>query len=206
MSKPLILGLTGSIGMGKSTVAAMFAELGVPVFDADAVVRDLQGPEGALVAQIEAAFPGSTGPSGVDRGSLGQAVFGDPQALERLEAIVHPAVREARREFLRNHADEKLVVFDIPLLFEKGGIEEVDAALVVSAPPETQRERVLSRPGMTSERFARILALQMPDAEKRARADYVIDTGTSLAETRAAVAALVDKLKRRTCQKPGGGR
>ncbi len=206
MSKPLILGLTGSIGMGKSTVAAMFVELGVPVFDADAVVRDLQGPGGALVASIEAAFPGSTGPSGVDRGRLGQTVFGDPQALERLEAIVHPAVREARREFLRKHGDEKLVVFDIPLLFEKGGIEEVDAALVVAAPPETQRERVLSRPGMTPERFARILALQMPDAEKRARADYVIDTGASLAETRATVAALVDKLKRRTCQKPGGGR
>jgi len=194
MSKPFVLGLTGSVGMGKSTVAAMFGELGVPVFDADAVVRHLQGPGGELVASIEAAFPGTTGPAGVDREKLGAAVFGNSAALARLEAIVHPAVRAARREFLLEHAGQTLVVFDIPLLFEKGGAEEVDAVLVVSAPPEVQRARVLSRPGMTPERFAEILALQLPDADKRARADHVIDTGRSLAETRAEVARLVDKL------------
>lgn len=194
MSRPFVLGLTGSVGMGKSTVARMFADQGVPVFDADAVVHRLQGPSGALVGPIEAAFPGTTGPAGVDRSRLGAAVFGDPEALDRLETIVHPAVRAARREFLLEHAGAKLVVLDIPLLFEAGGAGEVDAVLVVSAPPEVQRRRVLARPGMTPERFAEILARQLPDAEKRARADHVIDTGRSLAETRAEVARLVEKL------------
>lgn len=194
MTAPLVLGLTGSIGMGKSAVAAMFADLGVPVFDADAAVRGLQGPGGALVEPIEAAFPGTTGPGGVDRAKLGAAVFGDLAALARLEALVHPAVRVARRDFLREHAGAPLVVLDIPLLFEKGGADEVDAIAVVSAPPDVQRARVLARPGMTDERFEDVLALQMPDAEKRARADYVIDTGASLAETRAEVARLVEKL------------
>jgi len=194
MSRPVVLGLTGSVGMGKSTVARMFEELGVPVFDADAVVHRLQGPGGALVEAIEAAFPGSTGPNGVDRGKLGAAVFADPAALARLEAIVHPAVRAARRAFLLEHAGARLVVFDIPLLFEKGGVEEVDAVLVVSAPAAVQRARVLARPGMTAERFAGILAKQLPDADKRARADHVIDTGRSLAQTRAKVARLVEKL------------
>ena len=188
------LGLTGSIGMGKSTVARMFADEGVPVFDADAVVHRLQGPGGGLVASIERAFPGVAGPDGVDRKRLGAAVFGDPAALARLEAIVHPAVRAERRAFLREHAGAKLVVFDIPLLFEKGGAGDVDEILVVSAPPEVQRARVLARPGMTAERFERILALQMPDAEKRERADHVIDTGTALSETRAEVGRLVEKL------------
>lgn len=194
MSRPFVLGLTGSVGMGKSTVAAMFEDLGVPVFDADAVVHRLEGPGGALVEAIEAAFPGTNGAAGVDRGQLGAAVFDNPAALARLEAIVHPAVRAARAEFLIEHAGRPLLVFDIPLLFEKGGANEVDAVLVVSAPAEVQRQRVLARPGMTPERFARIRALQLPDAEKRARADYLIDTGTSLAETEAAVARLVDKL------------
>ncbi|AKH43328.1 dephospho-CoA kinase [Altererythrobacter atlanticus] len=194
MSHPHVLGLTGSIGMGKSTVAAMFADLGVPVFDADAEVRRMQGPNGALLPAIEQGFPGTTGPGGLDREALGNAVFEDGEALSRLEAIVHPAVRQRREEFLIEHAGASLVVFDIPLLFEKGGAEETDSILVVSAPAAVQRERVLSRPGMTADRFARILALQMPDAEKRARADHVIDTGCSLAETRAAVAALVDRL------------
>lgn len=194
MSRPLVLGLTGSIGMGKSTVAAMFADLGVPVFDADAEVRRMQGPGGALLPAIEAAFPGTTGPAGVDREALGAAVFGDAAALARLEAIVHPAVRAAREAFLIEHGGAPLVVFDIPLLFEKGGDAEVDATVVVSAPPEVQRARVLARPGMTPERFASILALQMPDAEKRARADHVLDTGCPLDQTRAAVAALVDRL------------
>lgn len=194
MIRPLILGLTGSIGMGKSTVAAMFAAQGVPVFDADAEVRRMQGPGGSLIAAIEAAFPGTTGPEGVDREKLGAAVFDDADLLARLEAIVHPAVRAAREEFLIEHGGAKLVVFDIPLLFEKGGADEVDRIAVVSAPPQIQRERVLARRRMTPERFASILALQLPDAEKRARADYVIDTGVSLSETRRQVAQLVEKL------------
>ncbi|WP_310534870.1 dephospho-CoA kinase [Novosphingobium sp.] len=194
MSKPFILGLTGSIGMGKSAVAAMFAGLGVPVFDADKAVHELQGPGGPLLPAIEAAFPGTTGPDGVDRQKLGAAVFGDAPALARLEAIVHPAVAAMRRQFLHDMAHEPLVVFDIPLLFEKGSNAGVDAVLVVSAGPEAQRARVLARPGMTEEKFERILGLQVPDAEKRARADFVIDTGVSLAETRHAVQALVHAL------------
>lgn len=189
--RPFILGLTGSIGMGKSTVAAMFAQGGVPVFDADAEVRRLQGPDGALLPAIEQAFPGTTGPDGVNRDRLGKAVFGDDAALARLEAIVHPAVRTARAQFLLEHAGAPLVVFDIPLLFEKGGVEEVDAVAVVSAPAEVQRQRVLARPGMTAERFAQILSRQLPDAEKRRRADHVIDTGASLAQTREQVRQLI---------------
>lgn len=194
MTRPLIIGLTGSIGMGKSTVAAMFEERGVPVFDADAEVHRLQGPGGALLPAIEAAFPGTTGPAGVDRGKLGAQVFGDDAALARLEGIVHPAVAAARQAFLIEHASQPLVVFDIPLLFEKGGAVQVDRVVVVSAPAEVQRARVLARPGMTPEKFAQILARQVPDAEKRARADHVIDTGMTLAATRAAVGKLVDDL------------
>jgi dephospho-CoA kinase len=196
MSRPFVLGLTGSIGMGKSTVAEMFERRGVPVFDADREVRRLQGAAGALVPAIERAFPGTTGPGGVDRTRLGAAVFGDPAALARLEGIVHPAVRAAREAFLRAHGAAPLVVFDIPLLFEKGGVDEVDAVVVVTAPPGVQRARVLARPGMTEARFGQILSLQLPDAEKRKRADHLIDTGTSLAQTEAAVALLVDKLSR----------
>lgn len=198
MTRPFVLGLTGSIGMGKSAVAAMFQGLGVPVFDADAAVHRLQGPGGALLGEIEAAFPGTTGPAGVDRPRLGAAVFGDKQRLARLEAIVHPAVAAMRQEFLAENADKALVVFDIPLLFEKGGHAGVDAVLVVSASAEAQRARVLARPGMTPEKFAQILALQVPDAEKRARADFTIDTGTSLAETRHAVQRLVHGLTDKT--------
>lgn len=194
MTKPLIIGLTGSIGMGKSTVAAMFADAGIPVFDADAEVRKLQGPDGELVPAIEAAFPGSTGPEGVNREALGAAVFGDKVALARLEAIVHPAVAAKRAEFLTAHADKPAVVFDIPLLFERGGHEAVDVIVVVSAPPEAQRARVLARPGMTEEKFAHILGLQTPDAEKRERAHHVIDTGTSLEDTRAQICALISQL------------
>lgn len=196
MTRPRIIGLTGSIGMGKSTVAAMFAAHGVPVFDADAAVRRLQGPGGPLVAPIEAAFPGATGPEGVRREALGAQVFGDPAALARLEAIIHPAVAAERGAFLLEHAGAPLVVFDIPLLFEKGGAALVDEVVVVSAPAEVQRARVLARPGMTPDKFAHILSLQVPDAEKRARADHVIDTRTTLAETEAAVAALVEQLRR----------
>lgn len=191
MSTPCILGLTGSIGMGKSTVAAMFAGEGVPVFDADAAVRAMQGPGGALVPQIEAAFPGSTDEDGVRRAYLGELVFRDAAALARLEGIIHPAVAAERQAFLLEHAGAPMVLFDIPLLFEKGGADNVDRIIVVSAPPEIQRARVLARDGMTPDKFAHILALQMPDAQKRAKADYVIDTGNSLAETEAAVRRLI---------------
>jgi dephospho-CoA kinase len=191
---PLILGLTGSIGMGKSTVAEMFKGAGVPVFDADAEVHALQGPGGALVEAIEATFPGSTGPEGVRRDVLGKAVFSSPEALARLERIVHPAVAERRALFLLEHAGAPVIVFDIPLLFEKDGQAAVDKVVAVSAPAEVQRARVLTRPGMTPEKFAQILALQVPDAEKRARADYVIYTDRPLGETRRQVDALLRKL------------
>lgn len=194
MSKPVIIGLTGSIGMGKSTVAGMFAEAGIPVFDADAEVRAMQGPGGELLPAIEAAFPGATGPHGVDRDRLGHQVFADKEALHRLEAIVHPAVAAKRAAFLEQHHDKRAVVFDIPLLFEKGGHEAVDTIVVVSAPEEVQRARVLARSGMTVEKFEHIYGLQLHDSEKRARADHVIDTGTSLEETRAQVLALIAAL------------
>lgn len=183
----IVLGLTGSIGMGKSTVAKMFADEGVPLFDADAAVHLLQGPEGALVDEIEAHFPGTTGPEGVDRGALAERVLGEPEALRRLEALVHPAVAREREAFLAANAAQPLVVLDIPLLFEAGRSDQVDKIAVVSAPAEVQRERVLARPGMTLEKFERILARQLPDSEKRARADFVIPTGGSLEETRRAV-------------------
>jgi dephospho-CoA kinase len=194
MTRPMIIGLTGSIGMGKSTVAAMFAEAGIPVFDADAEVRAMQGPGGELLPAIEAAFPGSTGPGGVDRDRLGHQVFADKAALARLEAIVHPAVAARRAAFLGAHADKRAVVFDIPLLFERGGHEAVDTIVVVSAPEPVQRARVLSRPGMTEQKFAHIFGLQLHDSHKRARADHVIDTGTSLEETRAQVTAFIAAL------------
>lgn len=194
MTKPVIIGLTGSIGMGKSTVAAMFAEAGIPVFDADAEVRAMQGAGGELLPAIEAAFPGSTGPDGVDRDRLGHQVFADKAALARLEAIVHPAVAARRAAFLAQHHDKRAVVFDIPLLFERGGHESVDTIVVVSAPEAVQRARVLARPGMTAQKFEHIFGLQLHDSEKRARADHVIDTGTSLEDTRAQVAALIASL------------
>jgi dephospho-CoA kinase len=187
----MIVGLTGSIGMGKSTVATMFRDAGVPVFDADATVHELQGPAGRLIPAIEAAFPGTTGPSGVDRTKLGGLVFGDDDALGRLERIVHPAVAEERTAFLVANAGAPIIVFDIPLLFEKGGNSQVDAVVVVSASADIQRARVLARPGMTPEKFEQIVARQTPDAEKRARADFVIDTGTSFAVTRARVGEVI---------------
>ncbi|MGF1549584.1 MAG: dephospho-CoA kinase [Sphingomonadaceae bacterium] len=191
-----VLGLTGSIGMGKSTVARMFAAEGVPVFDADAVVHELQGPGGELVAGIEAAFPGTTGEKGVDRTALSEQVLDDPEALARLEALVHPAVAAAREAFLRDRRDAPLVLLDIPLLFEKGGWREVDKIAVVSAPAEVQRARVLARPGMSSRKLDRILAVQTPDAEKRARADFVIDTSGPKEETREQVRRIVACLSR----------
>ncbi|MCL6249959.1 dephospho-CoA kinase [Altererythrobacter sp. KTW20L] len=195
MKRPLIIGLTGSIGMGKSTSARMFADLGVPVFDADAEVHRLQGPDGALVEAIEAAFPGTTGPDGVRRDRLGAQVFGDPAALARLEALVHPAVQAARAQFLAEHREAPLIVFDIPLLFEKDLVHEVDRVVVVSAPAAVQRERVMARAGMTEEKFAAIRAAQMPDGEKRARAHFVIDSSGPLEQTAKTVAKLVASLK-----------
>ena len=190
----MIIGLTGSIGMGKSAVAAMFADEGVPVFDADATVHRLQGIGGRLVATIETAFPGTTANGAVDRTKLGAAVFGDDAAIKRLEAIVHPAVGEERAAFLAKHTGKR-VVFDVPLLFETGGDRNVDLIVVVSAAPDVQRARVLTRPGMTAEKFAAILARQTPDAEKRARADYVIHTDTSFDATRAQVRAVLASLE-----------
>ena len=183
--RQLVVGLTGSIGMGKSTLAQMLRDEGVPVFDADAEVHRLQGPGGALLPAIEAAFPGSTGPDGVNRVALGNQVFADDAALKRLEAIVHPAVAAQRSTFLAAHADAPIIVFDIPLLFERGGATQVDRVIVVSAPAEVQRARVLARPGMNEAKFEEILARQTPDAEKRARADHVIDTSRSFDDSRA---------------------
>ena len=183
----MIVGLTGSIGMGKSTVTRMFADEGVPVFDADAAVHALQGRDGALVDAIEAAFPGTTGPEGVSRTALAERVLGEPEALRRLETLVHPAVATAREAFLAANAGAPVVVLDIPLLFEKGLEGSVDKVAVVSADPDVQRMRTLARPGMTAEKYLRILSHQLPDAEKRARADFVIATDCSLDETRASV-------------------
>ncbi|MEO9461825.1 MAG: dephospho-CoA kinase [Marinomonas sp.] len=191
---PKTIGLTGSIGMGKSTVAAMFEAAGVPIFDADAEVRAMQGPDGALIPAIEAAFPGSTGPDGVNREALGAQVFADTDARSRLEAIVHPAVGKKRAEFIEQNADAPLILFDIPLLFEGSSHAMVDHIVVVSAPADVQRARVLARAGMTEEKFEHILSIQTPDAEKRERADHIIDTGLPLEETRAAVNALIAEL------------
>jgi len=188
----IVLGLTGSIGMGKSTTADMFKRRGVPVFDADAAVHELYRGEAA--GQIEAAFPGVVRDGAVDRKSLGERVFNNPDALACLEAIVHPLVRDRRDAFLRNAQDQKLVVLDIPLLMETKAAE-VDYTLLVTAPESVQRERLLARPGMTNERLAAILARQMPDAEKRARADFIIDTSLGLEAAEQAVDAILRKLQ-----------
>jgi dephospho-CoA kinase len=177
--------------MGKSTVARMFADEGVPVFDADAAVHRLQGPDGALVDAIESQFPGTTDAGGVNRTTLAERVLGDPDALERLEALVHPAVAAERGAFLRRHENAALAVLDIPLLFEKGGSEAVDKIVVVSAPAGIQHARVLARPGMTEEKFLKILGHQLPDRDKRERADFVIPTGGTIEETRGSVRRIV---------------
>lgn len=191
----ITLGLTGSIGMGKSTVAAMFAAEGVPVFDADQAVHRLQGENGRLVAPIEAAFPGTTGPLGVDRQLLSKAVIADNAAMKRLEAIVHPAVAEERAAFMERYAGEPLVLIDVPLLFETAGERLVDYVVVASAPALVQRARVLGRPGMSPAKLEAILARQMPDAEKCARADFVIPTGGTLDQTRTIVLSILAKLR-----------
>ncbi len=190
----IVLGLTGSIGMGKSTTARMFEEAGVPVHDSDASVHALYS--GAAAPLVEEAFPGTVRDGVVDRAILAQRVLGNAEALKRLEAIVHPLVRAAADAFLDRHrkAGAPLVVLDIPLLFETNGRSRVDKVVVVTASPDIQRQRVLARPGMTEEKFAAILAKQVPDAEKRAAADYVVDTGQGMDAARAAVAAIVAEL------------
>jgi dephospho-CoA kinase len=194
----IIIGLTGSIGMGKSAVAAMFVRAGVPVFDADRAVHHLQGPKGLLVPAIEACFPGTTGSVGVDRQKLGAAVFGKPDALRTLERIVHPAVAALRRDFLRRNRSRPIVLLDIPLLFEKKGWKSVDQIVVVSAPAWKQRKRVLARPGMTYAKFAKIRKIQLPDAQKRQRADFIINTGILPSATNAAVRQVITCLMRQT--------
>jgi dephospho-CoA kinase len=190
---PLVWGLTGGIGMGKSTVARAFRRAHVPVFDADAAVHALQGRGGRAVRAIAAAFPGTVADGRVDREALRRAVLGKPDEIRRLEAIIHPLVRDAERRFLAaaRRRGDRLVVLDVPLLFESGRADRCDAVLVVSAPAAVQRQRVVGRKGMTPERFAFILSRQMPDAEKRRRADHVIRTGLSRFASQAAVRRLL---------------
>jgi dephospho-CoA kinase len=180
----LVLGLTGSLGMGKSTVASMFAEKGVPAFNADETVHDLYRSTAAPL--VEKAFPGTTADGTVDREELGRRVLGDAAALEKLEAIVHPLIREEETKFRAEAASagRRIIVLDIPLLFETGGETRVDAVVLVSTRPEIQKERVLARPGMTEERFDAILKKQMPDAEKRKRAHFIVDTTGDFDATR----------------------
>ncbi len=195
----LIVGLTGSIGMGKSTVAKRFAAHGIGVCDADAEVHSLYQAGGAAVAPVEAAFPGVTGPEGIERPKLAAALLADPSGFKRLEAIVHPLVHSAERAFLQAEAERgaDMAVLEIPLLLEGGGDKRVDVVVVVSAPEEMQRARVLARPGMTPEKLAQILSRQVPDAEKRRRADFVVDTGVSIAETEAEVDRIIGLLRGR---------
>jgi dephospho-CoA kinase len=196
-----ILGLTGSLGMGKSTTAKFFAEEGVPVHDADAAVHRLY--EGEAVPLIEAAFPGATGAGKVDRDKLGKRVLGDAAAIKKLEGIVHPLVRAAEERFLAEaaHSGAKVAVLDIPLLFETGGEKRCDAVVVVSAPAEVQRQRALERPGMSEEKLRAILANQMPDVEKRARADFIVDSGQGYEHARAQVRDILRRVATMANQK-----
>ncbi len=190
----IVLGLTGSIGMGKSTAAGMFRDEGVPVHDADEAVHRLYA--GSAAPLIEAAFPGSTVDGVVDRAALGKLVLGDAAAMKRLETIIHPLVRADTDAFLAGHraAGAKLVVLDIPLLFETGGRDRVEKVVVVSAPADVQRDRVLARPGMTEEKFEAIRARQTPDEEKRRLADYVIDTSQGFDVARARIRGIIEEL------------
>lgn len=193
----LLVGLTGSIGMGKSTIAKRFADLGVPVVDADQVVHDLY--KGAAVAPVESAFPGVVVDGAIDRGKLSAALMADESRFKELEAIVHPLVHEAQRDLIRGYHDagERMTLLENPLLFEMNGDARVDYTVVVSAGPDVQRERVLARDGMTEEKFEAILARQLPDAEKRRRADFVVDTSTSVEESYARVDEIVAALGQR---------
>ena len=181
------IALTGSIGMGKSTVAKMFANAGIPVFDADAEVRRLQGPGGALVGEIGDLFPDAVRGGLLNRDALARIVLQDPAKLAELERLVHPAVHAAREAFVAAHVDAPALLFEIPLLFETGGNDDFDKVIVVSAPADVQRARVLARPGMTEEKFRSIRERQVADADKRAGADFVIDTGVDLSTTQAQV-------------------
>ena len=197
-----ILGLTGSIGMGKTATAAMFADEGVPVHDADAVVHRLY--EGEATPLIEAAFPGTTSGGKVDRGKLGERVLGDKEAIARLEQIVHPLVTRARERFVADaeRSGAKVAVLDVPLLFETGGDKRCDAVVVVSAPADTQRARAFERPGMSEDKFSAILAKQMPDSEKRARADFVVDTSQGFDFARAQVREILNAVAKMPKRKP----
>ena len=188
------IALTGSIGMGKSTVAQMFVEAGIPLFDADAEVRAMQGRGGELVDEIEARFPGSVRDGAVDRDVLGARVLGDRDELAALELIVHPRVVERRERFIAANADAPALLFDIPLLFETGAEKNFDTIVVVSAPPDVQRARVLARPGMTPTKLDSILSRQLPDSAKRERADFVIDTSGPMDATRRQVEAILSCL------------
>jgi dephospho-CoA kinase len=201
----VVLGLTGSLGMGKSTTARFFAEAGVPVFDADATVHQLYAGEAAPA--IEAAFPGTTGNHGVDRAKLAQAVVGDPAALARLEAIIHPLVRREELRFIdeADKAGARVAVLDIPLLFETGRASLVDAVVVVSAPAEVQRARAFERPGMTEEKFRALLAKQMPDEEKRRRADFIVDSSRSYDSARTQVHAILRAAEGLPIRRSGAG-
>jgi dephospho-CoA kinase len=192
----IVVGLTGSIGMGKSATLAAFAELGVPVWDADAAVHRLYGPSGAGVAPVRALVPDAAGPAGIDRARLRAAILADPGLLKRIEAAIHPLVAVDRDFFLTEAraGGAPLAVCDIPLLYETGADSWLDQVVVVSAPAEIQRARVLARPGMTAEAYEAILARQTPDAEKRARADHVIDTGGTRDHARAQAAAILANL------------
>ena len=185
------LALTGSIGMGKSTVAAMFADAGVLVFDADAEVRQMQGYGGSLVEAIDRRFPGTMVDGAIDRDLLAAQVLGDRDELAALEFIVHPAIGEARERFIDAHRGAAALLFEIPLLFETHGEAAFDKVIVVSAPPSVQRERVMQRPGMTADKLEQLLARQLPDAEKKQRADFVVDTGGGMDETRAQVRTIL---------------
>jgi dephospho-CoA kinase len=187
----VVLGLTGSIGMGKSTTAAFFAEAGAPVYDADAAVHRLYA--GEAMPLVEAVFPGVSTAAGIDRGALAKRVLDDPVALKRLEGIIHPLVRREEKRFLADaeRAGAAVAVLDIPLLFETGGDRCVDAVVVVTAPPDVQRARAFSRPGMTEEKFQALLAKQVPDAEKRHRADFVVDTSQGFDSARRQVHAIL---------------
>lgn len=192
------IGLTGSIGMGKTTVAKMFAARGIPVFDADAAVHQLYAKGGAAVEPVGAAFPGTVKDGAVDRAALSAQVVGKPAEIRKLESIVHPLVGRLREDFLREAeaSGAPMAVLEIQMLLEGSSAKQLDVIVVVSAPEAMQRERALARPGMTEEKLAGILSNQMPDAEKRARADVVIDTGTSQTETEAQVAALIETLRK----------
>lgn len=199
----VIIGLTGSIGMGKSETAKMFERTGVPMFDSDAAVHDLMAGEGPAVERVEKTFPGVRGPNGIDRTRLGKRVFGDKAALKKLEAILHPMVSELRQEFFDRATSQghEMVVMDVPLLFETGGEQQCDYTVVVTAPEDIQRQRVLARPNMTARKFEDILARQMPDREKRQRADFVVQSDHGLEYAENQVRQIIEKIGKKIREK-----